>query len=72
MTKKKLLADIPDAGLRMNGDIEPTVVAGLPLNGGVAFAIGQVRSAIAVGFTSGVESEIPKDVLEFLFLATSL
>ncbi|MXY81098.1 MAG: hypothetical protein F4Y91_03250, partial [Gemmatimonadetes bacterium] len=31
--KKKLLADIPDAGLRMNGDIEPTLVAGLPLNG---------------------------------------
>lgn len=67
VTKKKLLADIPDAGLRMNGDIEPTLVAGLPLNGGVAFAIGQVRSAIAVGFTSGVESEIPKDVLEFFF-----
>ena len=65
--KKKLLADIPDAGLRMNGDIEPTVVAGLPLNGGVAFAIGEVRSAIAVGFTSGVESEIPKDVLELFF-----
>ena len=65
--KKKLLADIPDAGLRMNGDIEPTLVAGLPLNGGVAFAIGEVHSAIAVGFTSGVESEIPKDVLELFF-----
>lgn len=65
--KKKLLADIPDAGLRMNGDIEPTLVAGLPLNGGVAFAIGDVHSAIAVGFTSGVESEIPKDALELFF-----
>ncbi len=65
--KKKLLADIPDAGLRMNGDIEPTLVAGLPLNGGVAFALGDVRSAIAVGFTSGIESEIPKDVLELFF-----
>ena len=66
-TKRKLLADIPAVGLRMNGNIEPTVVAGLPLNGGVTFAIGKVRSAIAVGFTSGVESEIPKDVLELFF-----
>ena len=65
--KEKLFADIPDAGLRLNGHVEPTVVAGLPLNGGIAFAIGKVRSAIAVGFTSGVESEIPKDVLELFF-----
>ena len=65
--KKRLLADIPDAGLRMNGDIEPTLVAGLPVNGGMTFAIGDVHSAIAVGFTSGVESEIPKDALELFF-----
>ena len=67
VTKKKLLADIPDTGLRLNGHIEPTLAAGLPLNGGIAFAIGETRSAIAVGFTSGVESEIPKDVLELFF-----
>ena len=66
--KDDILADIPGEGLKMNVDVEPLWATGIPINGGVAFAVGDYRSAIAIGLTTGVEGEIPKDMFElFLF-----
>ena len=63
--KDEILADIPGEGLKMNLDVAPIVG---PLNGGVAFAIGDIHSAISIGLNSGFEGEIPKDIFElFLF-----
>ena len=66
--KDEILGDIPGEGLKMNVDIEPLGALGIPINGGVAFPIGEIRSAIAIGVTMGFEGEIPKDMFElFLF-----
>ena len=66
--KDEILGDIPGEGLKMNVDIDPILALGIPINGGVAFSIGEIRSAIAIGLTTGFEGEIPKDMFElFLF-----
>ena len=66
--KNDILADIPGEGMRVNLDVNPLLALGVPINGGVAFAIGEIRSAIAIGLNVGFEGEIPKDMFElFLF-----
>ena len=66
--KGDILSDIPGEGLKMNVDIDPLLAAGIPINGGVAFSVGDYRSAISIGLTTGFEGEIPKDMFElFLF-----
>ena len=66
--KDKILADIPGEGMKMNFDIAPLGAIGVPFNGGVAFPIGDIRSAISIGLNTGFEGEIPKDIFElFLF-----
>ena len=66
--KDKILADIPGEGMKMNYDFAPLGAIGVPLNGGVAFPIGDIRSAISIGLNTGFEGEIPKDIFEiFLF-----
>ena len=66
--KDGILADIPGEGMKMNFDLTPLGALGVPLNGGVAFPIGDIRSAISIGVDIGFEGEIPKDIFElFLF-----
>ncbi len=66
--KNDILSDIPGEGLKMNVDIDPLLAAGIPINGGVAFSVGDYQSAISIGLTTGFEGEIPKDMFElFLF-----
>lgn len=66
--KDDILGDIPGEGLKMNVDLELILAAGIPINGGVAFSIGEVQAAIAIGLTAGFEGEVPKDMFElFLF-----
>ncbi len=66
--KGDILSDIPGEGLKMNVDFDPFLAVGIPVNGGVAFTIGEIRSAVSIGLTTGFEGEIPKDMFElFLF-----
>ena len=63
--KDDILSDIPGEGLKMNFEFEPFLALGIPINGGVAFPMPWgVKSAVALGFTTGFEGEIPKDVFE--------
>ena len=65
--KRGLLSDIPGDGLKLNVDVEPSGALLVPINGGVAFSLpGQMRSAVALGFTAGFEGEIPKDMVDLL------
>jgi len=66
--KVDLLDDIPAEGLKINVDIDPSVAVGIPINGGVAFSIGKIRSAVSIGFNAGIETEISKDMFD-LFLS---
>ncbi|NKB66301.1 MAG: hypothetical protein GKR89_04500 [Candidatus Latescibacteria bacterium] len=65
--KKDLVGDIEGGGLRVNVDIEPVLSFFVPLNGGVAFSVGeQYRAALALGLTAGAEGEMPKDMVELV------
>jgi hypothetical protein len=66
--KQDLLGDVPAGGLKFNLDVVPTVVAGLPLNGGIAFPLpSDIRAAITTGFVVGIEGELPKDMFDLMF-----
>ncbi|MEW6754390.1 MAG: DUF5723 family protein [Candidatus Latescibacterota bacterium] len=67
--KEELLADVPEEGLRLDTQVEPMLALGLPVNGGVAFPLpGGLRSAVALGLTTGVQGQVPRDIVElFLF-----
>ena len=67
--KVDLLSDVPGEGLKMDVEAEPMLALGLPINGGIAFPLpGGLQSALTIGLTGGVESEVPKDMVElFLF-----
>jgi hypothetical protein len=65
--KSKVLGDIPSSGLRFNLDLEPMLALGIPINGGVAFPMPWgLNSAVALGFSAGVEGEMPKDMVELI------
>ena len=65
--KKDLLNDVPGEGLKLNLDIDPNLSLLVPVNGGVAFQMPRgISSAVSIGFTSGLEGEIPKDMFELL------
>ena len=65
--KKDLLNDVPGEGLRLNLDFDPNLSLLIPVNGGVAFQMPWgLNSAVCIGFTSGLEGEIPKDMFELL------
>ena len=65
--KKNLLNDVPGEGLRLNLDFDPNLALLIPVNGGVAFRMPwDLHSAVSIGFTSGFEGEIPKDMFELL------
>ena len=66
--KIDLLGDIPAEGLKINVDIDPSVALGIPINGGVAFSIGEIRSAVSIGLNAGVEAELSRDMFD-LFLS---
>lgn len=66
--KNKILNDIPDAGERINVDIDPRFALGLPLlNCGVAFPMPWgLSSAITLGLNTGFEAELPKAMIELM------
>ena len=66
--KKDLLNDVPGEGLRLNLDFDPNLSLLVPVNGGVAFFLMPwgLHSAVSIGFTSGFEGKIPKDMFELL------
>lgn len=65
--KKNLLAAVPREGLRLNLDFDPNLSLLIPVNGGMAFQMPwDLHSAVSIGFTSGFEGEIPKDMFELL------
>ena len=65
--KRSLLSDVPGDGLKINGEVEPSAALLVPINGGIAFGLpGDMRSAVAFGFTSGFEGEVPKDIVDIL------
>ena len=65
--KKELLRDIPRDGLRFNADLVPFLSAGLPVNGGISFPLGNgIQAAITTNVAIGVEGEMPKDMFELM------
>ncbi|MCY3777358.1 MAG: hypothetical protein OXH11_15400, partial [Candidatus Aminicenantes bacterium] len=65
--KEKLLGDIPKGGLRFNSELVPFLSAGLPVNGGISFPLGNgIRAAVATNVAFGVEGEVPKDMFELM------
>jgi hypothetical protein len=63
--KEGLLADVPAAGLKMDVEVQPLIALGVPINGGIAFPMPWgLQSALTLGFTSGFEGEVPKDMIE--------
>ena len=53
------------ADCSFNVDIEPIGSFFVPFNGGIAFPVGEnYHAAVALGFTAGVEGEMPKDMVE--------
>lgn len=67
--RSELLSDVPDKGLQLNSDVEPMLALVLPVNNGIAFRLPHgLRSAVALGLTTGVEGVVPRDLVElFLF-----
>lgn len=67
--KVGLLDDVPADGLKLDVEMEPLLALGLPVNGGIAFPMRRgIQSALTIGFTSGIEGEVPKEMVElFLF-----
>ena len=66
--KQDLLAEVPGDGLRFNMDLMPSVIAGLPVNGGVAFPMPWgIHAAVTTGLAAGVEGELPKDIFDLMF-----
>ena len=62
-----MLDYIPESGLTLNAELEPSLALLLPLNGGVTFPLPWgVRSAIATGLATGIDGTVPKDIVEFV------
>ncbi len=67
--KQELLGDIQDDGFKLNLDIDPHLALLLPLaNSGVTFKLPwwDIHSAVVLGATTGVESEIPRDIFDLM------
>ena len=66
--KQDLLGEVPGSGLRFNLDLMPSVIAGLPVNGGVAFPMPWgIHGAVTTGLAVGAEGELPKDMFHLMF-----
>ena len=66
--KQDLLGEVPGSGLGFNLDLMPSVIAGVPLNGGAAFAMPWgIHAAVTTGLAVGVEGELPKDIFHLMF-----
>ena len=67
--KDGVLGEIDEDGFRLNMDLTPHVAALLPLaNQGVTFKLPWwgIHSAVTIGFDSGFEGAVPKDLFEFM------
>ena len=66
--KQDLLGEVPGSGLRFNLDLMPSVIAGLPLNGGAVFPMPWgIHGAVTTGLAVGAEGELPKDLFHLMF-----
>ncbi len=63
--KRRLLADVPKSGLKLDLSMEPMLALGVPINGGIAFRWPwDLQSALTLGLTSGMQGTVPKDIVE--------